>query len=53
MSTDDESKSIWSRVGDQLGYGVIRDYLVPVETNNVWYSLGGILGIAIVLQFIF
>ncbi len=53
MSTDGENKSIWSRVGDQIGYGVIRDYLVPVETNNIWYSLGGILGIAIVLQFIF
>ena len=48
-----ERKSLLSRIGDQLGTGIIRDYLVPVETNNFWYSLGGILGISIVLQFIF
>jgi quinol-cytochrome oxidoreductase complex cytochrome b subunit len=46
-------KSFWTRVGDQLGFGIIRDYLIPVETNNIWYSLGGILGVAIALQFIF
>ncbi len=51
MSNND--KSFWSRVGDQLGLGIIRDYLVPVETNNLWYSLGGILGVAIALQFLF
>ncbi|HLN88450.1 MAG TPA: cytochrome b N-terminal domain-containing protein, partial [Candidatus Binatia bacterium] len=50
---ESEKKSLWSRIGDQIGFGVIRDYMVPVETNNVWYSLGGILGVAIVLQFIF
>src|SRR5450756_583862 len=51
MSTN--GKSFWSRIGDQFGLQIIRDYLVPVETNNFWYSLGGILGIAIVLQFFF
>ena len=51
MST--EHKSFWSRIGDQFGTGILRDYLVPVETNNLWYSLGGILGIAIALQFFF
>lgn len=48
-----ENNSFWSRIGDQFGLGIIRDYLVPVETNNLWYSLGGILGIAIALQFLF
>lgn len=48
-----DNKSLISRIGDQFGTGILRDYLVPVETNNFWYSLGGILGVALVLQFIF
>ncbi len=51
MST--ERKSFWARVGDQFGLRIIHDYLVPAETNNFWYSLGGILGISLALQFLF
>src|SRR5437773_11514311 len=39
------------RVKDQLGMrGMISEYLIPVETNTFWYSLGGVLGISLVLE---
>jgi len=28
----------------------MRDYLIPVETNNIWYTLGGVLAIALGLE---
>ncbi len=39
------------RVKDQLGLrGMISEYLIPIETNNLWYSLGGVLGISLGLE---
>jgi quinol-cytochrome oxidoreductase complex cytochrome b subunit len=39
------------RVKDQLGVrGMISEYLIPVETNTFWYSLGGVLGISLILE---
>jgi quinol-cytochrome oxidoreductase complex cytochrome b subunit len=39
------------QVKDQLGMrGMISEYLIPVETNTFWYSLGGVLGISLVLE---
>ena len=39
------------RVKDQLGVrGMISEYLIPVETNTFWYSLGGVLGISLFLE---
>jgi quinol-cytochrome oxidoreductase complex cytochrome b subunit len=36
---------------DQFGFRqLIREYLIPVETNSVWYLLGGVLAIALVLE---
>jgi quinol-cytochrome oxidoreductase complex cytochrome b subunit len=29
---------------------LIREYLIPVETNNFWYTLGGVLAIALGLE---
>ena len=29
---------------------LIRDYIIPVETNNIWYALGGVLALALVLE---
>ncbi len=29
---------------------LIQDYIIPVETNNIWYALGGVLAIALVLE---
>ena len=44
-------KGWWSRTLDQFGFrDVVSEYLIPVETNSVWYSLGGVLAIALVLE---
>jgi menaquinol-cytochrome c reductase cytochrome b subunit len=38
-------------IKEQLGLrGVISEYLIPVETNTIWYILGGVLAIALVLE---
>jgi menaquinol-cytochrome c reductase cytochrome b subunit len=47
----DWRRAFRDRVKDQLGVrGMIAEYLIPVETNTFWYSLGGVLGIALVLE---
>jgi ubiquinol-cytochrome c reductase cytochrome b subunit len=36
---------------DQFGYRqLVREYLIPVETNSIWYLLGGVLAIALALE---
>ncbi|HZC98873.1 MAG TPA: cytochrome b N-terminal domain-containing protein [Actinomycetes bacterium] len=41
------------RVKEQLGLrGMISEYMIPVETNTFWYTLGGVLAIALVLEII-
>jgi ubiquinol-cytochrome c reductase cytochrome b subunit len=36
---------------DQFGIRqLIREYLIPVETNSIWYSLGGVLAISLALE---
>jgi quinol-cytochrome oxidoreductase complex cytochrome b subunit len=36
---------------DQFGLRqLISEYLIPVETNTIWYILGGVLGMAIALE---
>jgi menaquinol-cytochrome c reductase cytochrome b subunit len=38
-------------IGQQLGLrGMISEYMTPVETNTFWYTLGGVLAIALVLE---
>ncbi len=38
-------------VKDQLGLkGMVREYMIPSETNTIWYTLGGVLAIALVLE---
>ena len=29
---------------------LIKDYVIPVETNNFWYALGGVLAISLALE---
>ena len=59
--SDDESASrrpvpdtLRNRVEEQLGVdgvrGMVSEYMIPVETNTVSYTLGGVLGIALVLE---
>jgi quinol-cytochrome oxidoreductase complex cytochrome b subunit len=41
------------RVAQQLGLrGMISEYMIPVETNNFWYSLGGVLAISLLLEIV-
>jgi len=42
---------------DQLGLKsmtrtMIKDYKIPIETNSLWYALGGVLGISLVLELV-
>jgi quinol-cytochrome oxidoreductase complex cytochrome b subunit len=42
---------LWGTLEDQLGLrGLISEYLIPVETNTIWYVLGGVLAIALTLE---
>ncbi len=44
-------KGFWGGIEDQLALGpLIREYLTPVEVNNFWYALGGVLAIALGLE---
>jgi quinol-cytochrome oxidoreductase complex cytochrome b subunit len=36
---------------DEFGISqLIRDYMIPVETNSIWYLLGGVLAISLTLE---
>jgi len=36
---------------DQFGFTqLVREYLIPVESNSVWYLLGGVLAIGLALE---
>jgi menaquinol-cytochrome c reductase cytochrome b subunit len=38
-------------ITEQLGLrGIVREYMIPVDTNTIWYSLGGVLAISLVLE---
>jgi quinol-cytochrome oxidoreductase complex cytochrome b subunit len=38
-------------ITEQLGVrGIVREYMIPVDTNTIWYSLGGVLAISLVLE---
>jgi quinol-cytochrome oxidoreductase complex cytochrome b subunit len=46
-------QGFWGTIEDQLALGpLIREYLTPVEVNNFWYALGGVLAIALGLEII-
>jgi Cytochrome b subunit of the bc complex len=39
------------RLEDQFGFRqLVSDYLIPVESNSIWYLLGGVLAIALGLE---
>jgi quinol-cytochrome oxidoreductase complex cytochrome b subunit len=43
--------SWWGKLSDQFGFRqMVSDYLIPVETNSIWYLLGGVLAIALALE---
>jgi len=42
---------VWRTLEEQLGLrGLISDYFIPVETNTIWYILGGVLAMALGLE---
>src|SRR5438034_128112 len=44
-------KGLGAAIEDQFALRqLIREYLIPAETNNIWYTLGGVLAIALVLE---
>jgi quinol-cytochrome oxidoreductase complex cytochrome b subunit len=39
------------RLSDQFGFRqLVTDYLIPVESNSIWYLLGGVLAISLGLE---
>lgn len=44
-------RGFWSNLSDQFGLRqLLADYLIPVETNSIFYLLGGVLAIALGLE---
>src|SRR5215475_2290121 len=41
------------QVKEQLGIrGIISEYMIPVETDTFWYTLGGVLALSLVLEIV-
>jgi menaquinol-cytochrome c reductase cytochrome b subunit len=45
----------WGGISEQLGLdtlmaSLVRNYLIPVETNSIWYVIGGVLAIALAFE---
>ena len=50
---DVQRKAGGLRILDQFGFRqLVSDYLIPVETNSIWYSLGGVLAISLALEIV-
>jgi quinol-cytochrome oxidoreductase complex cytochrome b subunit len=44
-------RGILGKLSDQFGFRqMVSEYLIPVETNSIWYLLGGVLAIALGLE---
>jgi quinol-cytochrome oxidoreductase complex cytochrome b subunit len=44
-------RGVRARLSDQFGFRqLVSEYLIPVESNSVWYLLGGVLAIALGLE---
>jgi ubiquinol-cytochrome c reductase cytochrome b subunit len=44
-------RGLWARLSDEFGFRqMVSEYLIPVETNSIWYLLGGVLAIALALE---
>ena len=48
---EEQPKGVVARVLDEFGFRqLVTEYLIPVETNSIWYSLGGVLAISLALE---
>lgn len=44
-------KGLGAAIEEQFALGQLtREYMIPAETNNLWYTLGGVLAIALALE---
>jgi quinol-cytochrome oxidoreductase complex cytochrome b subunit len=44
-------RGLLAKLSDQFGFRqMVSEYLIPVETNSIWYLLGGVLAIGLALQ---
>ena len=42
---------MWAKLSDQFGLRqLISDYLIQVESNSIWYLLGGVLAISLAVE---
>ena len=42
---------VLAKLSDQFGFRqLVTDYLIPVESNSIWYLLGGVLAISLGLE---
>jgi quinol-cytochrome oxidoreductase complex cytochrome b subunit len=47
------SRRLRDVISEQLGLrGVVHEYMIPVDTNTIWYSLGGVLAISLLLEIV-
>ena len=53
VTGDGAGLGTWETIEDQLAVrSLIREYVIPVEANVVWYALGGVLMIALLLKMV-
>ena len=46
-----QRRGVWGTLSDQFGFRqLVTDYLTPVESNSIWYLLGGVLAISLALE---
>lgn len=51
MEAKTPPRGLFGTLSDQFGFHqMISDYLIPIESNNFWYLLGGVLGIALAVE---
>jgi|GEM_PF-4330760 len=44
-------RTFWDSIEDQFALRqLISEYMIPVETNTIWYTLGGVLAMALGLE---
>jgi quinol-cytochrome oxidoreductase complex cytochrome b subunit len=52
-TADQGRRGLWAALSDQFGFRqLVTEYLIPVESNSIWYLLGGVLAIALVLEIV-
>ncbi len=46
-----ERQGLWTKLTDQFGFRqMVSEYMIPVESNSIWYLLGGVLAIALAAE---